>query len=153
MNNISLKSASERQYAEACLIFAQKIGLIDDGSLDAVKIRCEKENAKRKEKSEKGETVYGLLHFSLPEYLDYELTRFKLDFVAEIEVIKKNYNYKEISEKKKKAFYKANRDLFTRFNGDRFRYKEVKMIVKKKIREEEYENEINSILCQLTDGQ
>ena len=48
MNNITLKSASERQYAAACLIFAQKIGLIDDGSIDAVKIRCENENAKRK---------------------------------------------------------------------------------------------------------
>ena len=48
MNNISLKSASERQYAEACLIFAQKIGLIDDGSLDAVKIICNKKGKKRK---------------------------------------------------------------------------------------------------------
>ena len=153
MNNISLKSESERQYAEACLVFAEKIGLIDDSGLEAVKIRCENENAKRKEKHEKGEAVYGLLRFSLPEYLDYELTRFKLDFVSESEEIKRNYNYREISEKEKKAFYKANRDLFTRFNGERFTYREVKMIVKKKIREEEYENEINNILCQLTDGQ
>ena len=34
-------------YAKACLIFAKRLGLIDDDSLDGVKSRCEKENEKR----------------------------------------------------------------------------------------------------------
>ena len=99
---------------------------------------------------EKGETVYGLTRFSLPVYLDYELTRFRLDFVSEKEEIKKSYSYKPISKKEKKAFYKNNRDLFTRYSGDSFRFREVEMIIEKKMREEQYEDEINNILCKLS---
>ena len=49
-----------------------------------------------------------------------------------------------------KAYYIANKDLFTRYNGDKFRYREVKLIIKKKLREAEYDNEINNILCKLS---
>lgn len=140
-----------QQYAKACLVFAKRLGLVDDDSLEAVEKRCNAENEKRALQQKNGEIFYGPVSFTLPAYLQYELTRFKLDFVSESETVKKSYNFREISNKELKAFYKNNRDLFTRYSGDRFTFREVKMIVKKKIREEEYENEINNILCQLAD--
>ena len=150
MNTFCFAGESEKKYALACLEFAKRLGLIDDSSLNAVLSRCQAENEKRKEMLEKGETVYGLTQLSLPVYLDYELTRFKLDFVSEKEEIKKNYQYTPISKKEKKAYYKNNRDLFTRYAGDKFRFGEVDMIIEKKMREEQYENEISNILCKLS---
>ncbi|MGN1124087.1 MAG: hypothetical protein ACI4RR_07055 [Eubacterium sp.] len=151
MKNNSFTNEKNEQYARACLAFAKKLGLIDDDSLEGVKKRCEAENAKREAQQKDGEIFYGLTHFSFPAYLQHELTGFKLDFASENEKIKRVYNYKDISDRDTKAYYKNNRDLFTRYNGERFTYKEVKMIIKKKMREEEYENEINNILCQLAD--
>lgn len=149
MNTFCFSGESEKKYALACLEFAKRLGLLDDSSLEAVALRCQAENEKRKEMLEKGETVYGLTQFPLPVYLDYELTRFKLDFVSEKEEIKKNYPYTPISKKEKKAYYKNNRDLFTRYSGDKFRFREVEMIIEKKIREEEYENAVHNLLCKL----
>lgn len=143
-----LKQNNER-YAKACLIFAKRLGLVDDDSLDGVKSRCEKENEKRNAQKENGEIFYGLTHYTFREYLEWELTKIKLDFVSESETVKESYNFREISKKELKAFYKNNKDLFTRFNGDKFPFRDVKLIIKKKIREEEFENEINNILCKL----
>ncbi|MGN1117595.1 MAG: hypothetical protein ACI4RU_03210 [Acutalibacteraceae bacterium] len=150
MNTFCFSDEKEKKYALACLEFAKRLGLIGDSSLDAVTIRCKAENEKRKEMLEKGETVFGLTEFPLSLYLDYELTRFRLDFVSEREEIKKNYHYEPISKKEKKAFYKNNGDLFTRYGGDKFRFKEVDMIIEKKMREEQYEHEVNNILHQLS---
>ena len=74
--------------------------------------------------------------------------RFKLDFVSESDRV--NYDFKKKEKKDMKAYYKANKDLFTRYNRERFFFFEVKTVIYKKIREEEYENEINSILRQLS---
>lgn len=144
MNNFHFSDEAEKQYTLACLEFAKRIGLIDDSSLEAVTKRCKAENEKRKIQTENGETVYGLVEFPLSVYLDYELTRIKLDFASEKEEIK--YNFPPITKKEKKEFYKNNKDLFTRYGGDKFRFKEVDMIVEKKIREEQFENEIKNIL-------
>lgn len=148
-----MENKNTDQYAKACLLFAKRLGLIDDAGMDALKKRCAGENAARKRKLENGETVYGVTSFTVPAYLQYELTRFKLDFVSEAQIVKKSYSYKEITEKEQKAFYKKNKDLFKRYSGDRFTYREVRQIIKKKLREEEYENEISNLLCQCADGQ
>lgn len=149
MNRIIFSSESERKYALACLTFAKRLSLISDDSLDSVYNRCNKENESRKKRLENNETVYGPVTLSPMEYLDYELTRFKLDFAGESDKV--NYDYKPISKKDLKAYYKNNKDLFTRYNSnDRFFFFEVKTVIYKKIREEEYENEINGILCQLS---
>lgn len=137
---------SNDKYAKACLIFAKRIGLLEDDSLEASAKRCEAENEKRAELLEKGEIVYGLTHFEPFQFLQYELTQQRLDFVSEKA---KNYSYAEITKKQAKEYYKANKDLFTRYSGDKFRFREVETIIKKKMREEEYDNEINKILCQL----
>ena len=148
MNTIFFTSEKEEKYAKARLSFAEKLGLIDDSSLDALKARCEKENEKRKTALANGEIVYGLKQFTLPVYLDWELTRFKLDFASEKKGI--NYSYKPIEKSQLKEYYKTNKDLFTRYSGDKFRFKESKDVIYKKIREEEYENEVNNILRKLS---
>ncbi len=150
MNNFCFTDEKEKNYTLACLKFAEKLGLIKDNGLDAVALRCSEENRKRAEKLKKGETVFGVEQFTLQMYLDYELTRFKLEFASENEEIKKVYSYKPIGKKDAKYFYKNNRDLFTRYSGDKFCFYEVRMIIEKKLREEEYENEINNILHQLS---
>ena len=66
MNTIFFTSEKEEKYAKACLTFAEKLGLIDDSSIDALKSRCEKENEKRKNALANGEIVYGLKQFTLP---------------------------------------------------------------------------------------
>ncbi len=150
MGNIIFSSQKEKEYALACLEFAKRLGFIDDSSIDGVIKRCCDENKKRAEKSANGEVVYGLTCFSPTQYLDYELTRFKLDFVSRSEQAEKMYNYCEITKKDKKDFYKNNKDLFTRYEGDKFRFRELEMIIEKKIRGEQYENEINNILCKFS---
>lgn len=149
MNNSSFSNQISEQYAKACLVFAKKLNLIDDDSLDGVKKRCEAENKRREALQKNGEIFYGLTHFTFSAYLQHELTLFKLDFASENDEIKKVYSYSEITRKDAKAFYKNNKDLFKRYNGDKFTFKEVEMIIRKKIREEEYENEIKNILRQL----
>ena len=140
MNPFLFTDDEEKKYALACLKFSKKLGLIDDDSL---------ENEKRKLQKENNETVYGLTHFSYPAYLDYELTRLKLDFVGECENVKKAHTSKEISRKQMKAYFKQNKDLFTRYNNDKFFFFEVKTVIYKKIREEQYDEEINNILRKL----
>lgn len=150
MNSFYFTTDEQRRYALACLTFAHKIGLIDDNSLEAVVHRCHAENEKRRQALENGEIVYGLKQFTLPVYLDFELTRFRLDFASEKDVIKNNYTYSPIERKQLKEYFKNNRDLFTRYHGEKFRFKESKMVVYKKIREEQYDEEINAILRQLS---
>ena len=140
----------ELKQLKAELIFAKRLGLTEDDTLDGVVNRCEKENQRRKGMLQNGDIIYGPEHFSLPAYVRYEQTRFRQDFVSESEKVKENYSYQRISEKEKQAFYEANRDLFTRYHGDSFTYEEVAMIIKKRIREMEYEKEIHNILCQLS---
>ena len=98
---------------------------------------------------QRGEIVYGMEQFSLPAYVRYEQTRFRLDFVSESEKINRQYSYPAIREGETQAFYESNRDLFTRYHGDSFSYEEVAVIIRKKLREIEYDKEIHNILCQL----
>ena len=144
-----IMNEKEQKHLRAELIFAKKLELIEDDTLNGVEDRRQKENHKREEMLQKGEIVYGAEHFSLPAYVRYEQTRFRLDFVSESEKVKKNYTYREISEEEKQAFYEANRDLFTRYHRDSFTYEEVSVIIRKRIREMEYDKEIQNILCQL----
>ena len=148
-----IMNEKEQKHLRAELIFAKKLELIEDDTLNGVEDRRQKENHKREEMLQKGEIVYGAEHFSLPAYVRYEQTRFLLDFVSESEKVKNFYTYRPISDEEKQAFYEANRDLFTRYHGDSFTYEEVAMIIKKRIREIEYEEEIHNILCQFSQGE
>lgn len=145
-----IMNEKEQKQLRAELIFAKKLGLIEDDTLNGVEDRRQKENRKREQMLQKREIVYGPEQFSLPAYVRYEQTRFRLDFVSECGKVKKHYTYQIIFEEEKQMFYEANRDLFTRYNGDSFTYEEVSVIIKKKMREIEYEKEIHNILRQLS---
>ncbi|WP_448781813.1 hypothetical protein [Blautia sp.] len=145
-----IMNEKELKQLRAELIFAKKLGLIEDDTLDGVEDRRQKENQKREQMLQKSEIVYGPEQFSLPAYVRYEQTRFRLDFISECEKIKEHYTYSTIFEKEKQMFYEVNRDLFTRYNGDSFTYEEVSGIIKKRMREIEYEKEIHNILCQFS---
>ncbi len=145
-NCIEKEASKENQ---AALLFAKRLGLIEDASFMALEQRRIARNTENIGKIMRGEPVYGLISYSAPAYLQYELTRFKLDFTEETDEIKKNYEYHIISEEEKKEFYLNNQDIFTRYHGDEFSYKEVELIIEKRIREAEYEKNIKDILCQL----
>ena len=145
-----IMNEKEQKQLRAELIFAKKLGLIEDDTLNGLEDRRQKENRKREQMLQKGEIVYGLEQFSLPAYVRYEQTRFRLDFVSECEKVKEHYTYQTIFEEEKQMFYEANRDLFTRYNGDSFTYEEAAGIIKKRMREIEYEKEIHNILRQLS---
>ena len=88
--------------------------------------------------------MYGLTAYPLPVYLQYECTRFRLAFAGERKQLR--YNYAPITAREEKAYYKANKDLFTRYMGDKFRFREVKQVVRKKMREEEYDRAVQDLL-------
>lgn len=138
------KDPQELRRICANLTFAKQLGLIDDDSLEAAEERCRRENACRGEKLAAGEVVYGLTAYPLPAYLQYECTRFRLAFAGERRQVR--YNYAPITAREEKAYYKANKDLFTRYMGDKFRFREVKQVVRKKMREEEYDRAVQDLL-------
>ena len=144
-----IMNEKEQKHLQAELIFAKRLGLVEDDTLDGVQKRCRIENQKRKDMLQKGEIVYGPEQFLMPAYVRYEQTRFRLDFVSECQKVKEHYAYQTIFEEEKQEFYEANRDLFTRYNGDSFTYEEVAAIIRKRMREIEYEKEIHNILRQL----
>ena len=51
-----------------------------------------------------------------------------------------------ITSKDMVSFWNEHRELFTRYQGDSFSYDEVAMVIRKRIREKEYEQEIQNIL-------
>ena len=53
----------EQKQLKAELIFAKRLGLTEDDTLDGVVSRCEKENQRRKEMLQNGEIIYGPEHF------------------------------------------------------------------------------------------
>ena len=90
--------------------------------------------------------MYGTRRFSAPAYLQYELTRFKLDFAQPTAVIRALPVCPVITEEQKQAYYRNNPDLFTRYWGDSFPYEEVKQIIEKRMREEVYDSLVQDLL-------
>ena len=78
----SLTSEGEVHEVQAKLQIAAWMGVIDTPDLDAVEVRRKQKNDSIKAKLAKGEIVYGLTHYTPSMYLQYELTRFKLDFTV-----------------------------------------------------------------------
>ena len=143
---------NERDYAMASLLFAQKLGLVDNCLLTDVEQRRQEENRKRRETLERGEILYGPVEYNPIAYLQQELTGFRLDYVSESEKITKRQVFRPISREETRQFYEEHADLFTRYQGDAFAYEDVELIIRKKIREKDYEDGIKDILRQLRKG-
>ena len=140
MNRKYCLDQKEWEEAQAALLLAKRFGLIEDAGPEALEKR---RAAKNKEKS-----LYGVRYYSPAMYLQYELTRFKLDFVQPSEQIRRLGVCPDFSEEEKRAFYENNQDLFGRYHGDLFEYEEVRQIIEKRLREEAYDRLIQDLLCQ-----
>lgn len=159
-NIYGFTSPEEQKQVLARFRAAAWMNQADSQGLEAVEERRKKKNTEIEKQLAKGETVYGLTHYTPAMYLQYELTRFKLDYTVSAEIcldyFSKNisgipafcgagqnqparYSFREITEEEKQAFYEENRDLFTRYSGDSFSCGEVSMIIEKRLREQEYE--------------
>ena len=134
--------------AQAALVLARNLGLIDDSSLTALDERRKRRNADNARKEAAGEMFYGPHSYTPAMYLQYELTRFRLDFVQPVEQIRKLGVCPGFSESEKRTFYEKNLDLFSRYHGDLFAYEDVAQIIEKRLREEVYDKLIEDILRQ-----
>lgn len=146
-NKYCLDEKSWRE-AQAALLLAKKHGLIEDSSFLALEKRRAKKNEENTQKEEAGEYFYGPSFFSSPAYLQYELTRFKLDFVQPSEQIRRLGICPNFSREQKLEYYAKNLDLFGRYHEDLFSFDEVEQIIEKRLREEAYDKLIQNILCQ-----
>ena len=137
----------EWAYAKAELVLAEKLGLIENADIEALEKRCAEKNEENARLEMEKKVFYGPRRYSLPMYIQYELTRVRLDFVLTTENIRKSGISPEITENQKKAFYERNKDLFGRYFGDLFSYEEVEQIIEKRLREEVYDRLVQEILC------
>lgn len=149
MDLYHLESEREVQEIEVKLKIAAWMGLISDSDFSAVEKRRKEKNESNRKNLEDGKIVYGVRSFTPAMYLQYELTRFKLEFTVYQGTSVGPWHCQRITETQKKDFYETNRDLFTRYFGDSFAYEEVHMIIEKKLKEIEYEKLVQKILCQL----
>ena len=134
------------RHAKACLTLAKRWGLIGDDSPEALERRRAAKNAQAERAEQDGKPVYGTRRFSAPAYLQYELTRFKLDFAEPCEKIRALGICPDFTDAQTRAWYDANPDLFTRYAGDSFPYEEVKQIIEKRMREEVYDSLVQDLL-------
>ena len=145
MNRKYCLDQKEWEEAQAALLLAKRFGLIEDAGLEAL----EKRRAEKNRESAR----YGARYYSPAMYLQYELTRFKLDFVEPCGKIRALGVCPDFTEAQTRAWYDANRDLFTRYFGDSFSYEESRQIIEKRMREEVYEALVQDILCEPADRQ
>ena len=124
--------------AQGAFLLAQKMGLLEDASFEALE--------KRRYEYNNSEHEYGPHYLSKEAYLFYELTRLKLDFVLPTDVLKKTGLCPNFTEEQRKEFYEKNHDLFGRYHGDFFTFEEVSQIIEKRLREEAYDKLIEDIL-------
>lgn len=141
-----LDSERELKETQAQLQIAVWMGKISNPDFSALEERRTQRNEIIKKELREGKLVYGVRYYTPAMYLQYELTRFKLDFtIYQAEKIGP-YLLHPITEEEKRAFYDENQDLFTRYFGDSFGYEEVRMIIEKRLKEKEYEKIVQNIL-------
>ena len=145
MNRKYCLDKKEWERAKAALLLAKRFGLIEDDGIEALEKRRSKKNEEK--------SLYGVRFYSPPMYLQYELTRFKLDFVERCEKIRALGICPDFTDAQTRAWYDANPDLFTRYAGDSFPYEEVIQIIEKRMREEVYDSLVQDLLRESADRQ
>ncbi len=101
----------------------------------------------KKDQKERKKGERGPRSLSYPLFLETFLTSFRLAFVLRDKRIQ--YQGQELTEEEIDAYWKNNRDLFTRYDGDSFNENEVKTVIAKRLREKEYLKNVEKILLQL----
>lgn len=116
--------------AEGALRLAYQLGLLEDPSMKGLEVRRWRHNEKLQQMEQAQEVFYGPRYFSAPAYLQYELTRLKLDFVQPSEAVKKTGVCPDFTEQQKRMFYEQNMDLFGRYQGDFFPMKNLPVFLR-----------------------
>ena len=70
-------TVEQLKYIHAVYDLAEECGDVSDSSYEALEKRWKDENAKRSEKVENGEVVYGLKEYTFQIYLQYEMSTLK----------------------------------------------------------------------------
>ena len=148
--NYCIKADGLRK-AQAAFLLAKKMGLLENPSMEGLEARRQKHNEMLKTMEQENKIFYGPRYFSAPAYLQYELTRLKLDFVQPSEAVRNTGLCPEFTEQEKKTFYEQNMDLFGRYFGDFFTYEEVAQIIEKRLREDAYDKLIEDVLREFED--
>lgn len=138
--------------AQGAFLLAHKLGLLESPSMEGFEARRQAHNRMLKKLEQENKKFYGPHYFSAPAYLQYELTRLKLDFVQPSEAVRKTGLCPEFTEAEKRAFYEQNMDLFGRYHGDFFTYEEVAQIIEKRLREDAYDKLIENVLREFEEG-
>lgn len=96
---------SEEEFcrAEAELELAVSLGLIGQAGFDALEQRRLQKNEENRRKKAAGEVFYGPCSFTRPMYLQYELTRFRLEFALPSRTVRDSGYCPEITEAQKRA--------------------------------------------------
>lgn len=149
--NYCLKQEELRK-AQGAFLLAQKMGILEDPSWEGLETRRQKHNERLQMMERENQKFYGPRFYSAQAYLQYELTRLKLDFVQPSENVRISGLCPVFTEKEKKIFYEQNMDLFGRYHGDFFTYEEVDQIIEKRLREEAYDRLVEDILCEFENG-
>ena len=76
--------------AQGAFLLAHKMGLLENPSMEGLEARRQNHNEKLKMMEQEEKLFYGPRYFSAPAYLQYELTRLKLDFVQPSEADRKS---------------------------------------------------------------
>ena len=141
------KMPKQESMTQAHIRKAQGAFLLDP-TMEGLETRRQKHNEELRRMEQEGQRFYGPHYFSAPAYLQYELTRLKLDFVQPCEKVREGGFCPDFTEQEKRDFYEQNRDLFGRYHGDYFTYEEVSQIIEKRLREDAYDKLIRDILCE-----
>lgn len=142
--NESVKGYAEEVYAQFYL--GAEYGLCKPFSYEALKMAVEAENNNRAAKKTSEEVVYGVMEYSIDEYLNYILSNLKLNIV---DYLVKNYDSN--LEKEAKKYFKNNIDKFQTIKKVKYRIgNEIKvadknsLIMMQKINPDLFENLCNS---------
>ncbi len=125
---------SEEEFcrAEAELELAVSLGLIGQAGFDALEQRHACRKTKKTAEKKLPEKFLRTCSFTRPMYLQYELTRFRLEFALPSRTVRDSGYCPEITEAQKRTFYQENQDLLTRAQGDLFSYEEIEAVIEKK---------------------
>lgn len=91
--------------AQGAFLLAHKLGLLETPSMEGFEARRYAHNKMLKKLEQENKKFYGPRYFSAPAYLQYELTRLKLDFVQPSEAVRKTGLCPDFTEAEKRAFY------------------------------------------------
>lgn len=125
---------NDRQRAE--LELAHSLGVIpgtDDKTLhEMMRVKNSQDNSK----------AFGKTSYDEVSFVRMVLARFRVDFVFE----KTGYSYRSISNQEIEDYYNKHKQEFLRENKEYFPLDEMRLVCKKRLREQEYEVALDDLL-------